>query len=536
MKAFKYQIILFISLILISCQDDLELNTKDNNLTRTAVNKTIVNGRFVFSSKESLKKTIEDFQNDEIENVEKEFEKHYKKGFRSHKPLVNPDNEQLQIKLSEEILMKRQKRKFSINSFSKTSNDEDEDEFIADPLLASLINENNEIIVNDTLYKFTKEKGLFFAHIKDSTHLFNFFKENAKHVNGTITKLANVNREVPCEIREMYGGVTKVNDKVSRYIRPIEDDCNEGGGSGGGGNPPSAPQTTKEERLQEIINNLPECDGNARGNWVQGIFGKSYVCRNYFDRRRRIKTEFWDQKYLIYKSVGILTKTQRRRLGIWWALKSDEIHLGINRIYLKYNYPEPNITSPTIGSAIRVPLYLYKGNFKVRQNSFGGYYVDTQIKVTNNYLPFFDFGNEDILNIYIPNLPIIGDYSLNLTTEDITSQSNIKQLYKMGIDFLKDKFNSGAKREFAVTYQKNNRELEVLYFGKRYRGKNDNKIKKKFYSDVSFIIQAAWGEGSGWSFNVKPVEELFRNYTHYELDFYGMARRGNAWRGNRMIR
>ena len=106
----------------------------------------------------------------------------------------------------------------------------------------------------------------------------------------------------------------------------------------------------------------------------------------------------------------------------------------------------------------------------------------------------------------------------------------------MGIDFLKDKFNSGAKKEFAVTYQKNNNEIEVLYFGERYKSLNDNKIKKKFYSDVSFVIGAAWGESSGWSFNIKSADEFFRDYTHYELDFYGMARRGSTWKGNRMIR
>lgn len=31
-------------------------------------------------------------------------------------------------------------------------------------------------------------------------------------------------------------------------------------------------------------------------------------------------------------------------------------------------------------------------------------------------------------------------------------------------------------------------------------------------------------------------KELLRDYTHYELDFFGMARRGNTWKGNRMIR
>jgi hypothetical protein len=50
-------------------------------------------------------------------------------------------------------------------------------------------------------------------------------------------------------------------------------------------------------------------------------------------------------------------------------------------------------------------------------------------------IPFFDFGNNSILNIYIPNAPILGNTNINLTTQDITTQSNIKALYKLGIDF-----------------------------------------------------------------------------------------------------
>lgn len=30
--------------------------------------------------------------------------------------------------------------------------------------------------------------------------------------------------------------------------------------------------------------------------------------------------------------------------------------------------------------------------------------------------------------------------------------------------------------------------------------------------------------------------KILRNYTHHNIDFYGMARRGRKWRGNRMIR
>ncbi|MDC1355757.1 hypothetical protein N8205_02815 [Flavobacteriaceae bacterium] len=109
----------------------------------------------------------------------------------------------------------------------------------------------------------------------------------------------------------------------------------------------------------------------------------------------------------------------------------------------------------------------------------------------------------------------------------------------MGLDFLKSSTitNSSNTKTFAVTYQKDYNNIEVLYFGERYKKTNDNKIKRKFYSDVSFVIGATWGDQGGWSFDgIKPANEFFRNYTHYELDFYGMARRGSTWRGNRMIR
>ncbi|MGC6524950.1 MAG: hypothetical protein ACON30_01570 [Flavobacteriaceae bacterium] len=109
----------------------------------------------------------------------------------------------------------------------------------------------------------------------------------------------------------------------------------------------------------------------------------------------------------------------------------------------------------------------------------------------------------------------------------------------MGIDFLKSSpiSNSGAlNTPFVVTYQRDYNNIEVLYFGERYKKNNDNYIKRKFYSNVSFLIGAVWSDSGGWSFNVKAPKSYFRNYKHYDLDFYGMARRGGTWRGNRMIR
>lgn len=455
---------------------------------------------------------------------------------------MNPKNELLQSKLSEEILQKRQWKK-SLGLYSKSSekdDEEDSDGFIADPLLAGLVNGNNEIIINDTIYKFTEEKGLFFAHVKDSTYLFDYFKEDSENKTKSSSKTAIAIPVDVCNERATYPGITRVDDRISRYVAPLVGNC-DGGSSGGGYTPPLVPQISEEEKLQQLINGLPECYGSKP--FFQNILGKTFVCRDYFDDRHRIKTEFWSQDYLFYQSVGVQTKTQIRTLGIWWSSDSDVIYLGINRILLKYNFPQPQINSYTypplfpINSLLN-PIYLWDGKFKIDVSNNGSF-VDVQLNLPSGKLPFFDFGNSTILNIYIPKLFDKGNYNLNLTTEDITSQSNIKALYKMGIDFLKSSSitNSGNVKTFAVTYQKDYDNIEVIYFGEQYNKTNTNCIKRTLYnSGVNFVISAAWGENGGWTYSVKPVDDFFRKYTYYDLDFYAMARRGTTWKGSRMIR
>ena len=94
-KTLPLILLIFIAITTYSCQnyqDELELNNIDNNQPEAIVEKTVENGRFVFSSKESLKTTIENFEKDEMENVEKEFEKLYQKGFRSELDYNNAEN------------------------------------------------------------------------------------------------------------------------------------------------------------------------------------------------------------------------------------------------------------------------------------------------------------------------------------------------------------------------------------------------------------------------------------------------------------
>lgn len=545
MKTYKYYVLIISVLLLTSCQEDLDLTDTQSDQPAALVEKTINNGRFVFSSKESLKATIEKFKNEDIQIVEQEFETLYEKGFRSHKPIINPKNETLQAKLYQEIIQTR-KLKNPSNLYSKSSggDDEGDDGFIGDPLLALLVNGNDEIIVNDTIYKFTEEKGLYFSHVKDSIYLLDYFKKDTVNANkSSILSAKSIPTDV-CNERATYAGVNRINSRISRFVAPIDGDCYGNGGSGGG-NPSPVPQISEEEKLLDIVNGLTKCDTKQPA--FQNIFGRTFVCIDYFDSKHRIKTEFWDQNYLFYQSVGIQTKVQTKKLWAWWASDADLIYLGINRILLKYDFPQPEINSYSHPALFPVnsyknPIYMWDGKFSVKVNSsfMGSTFIQTQLNISKGSLPFFKIEDTEILNIYIPQLFNKGQYNLNLSTEDITSQSNIKALYKMGLDFLNSSniTNSGnKKKEFSVIYQKDYNHIEVLYFGDFYKKTNTNYLKRTLYnSGANFKIGATWGDQSGWSYSVKPVKDFFRTYTYYDLDFYAVAKRGNTWAGSRIVK
>lgn len=485
---------------------------------------------------------IGELKEQKTEVVEEKFERLYEKGFRSQIPIINPGNEKLIAKLSDEKTKKIKEK----GILKKGENENSEEEkLITDPFFASIVNENNEIIVNDTLYKFSKQKGLLFVHVNDSTSLYNYLKEQ----NQNLSKSYLAYRGEPCEERMQRGGVTKINNKVSRYIRPLRKEnialknqqkqtsfpCEDT-------NPVvyTTPIVRQDPEVvvNSLIQNLEICEG--RSHWFQGLFGKYRYCHKYFNNSKyRMQIEFWDQRWFIYKSVGVTVQTHKKGWFWWNNISSNELRLGINKVYLKYNYPKPNIQfqNPSI-DVNNIPLYLYKGQVLISNNHPSGLPKFNQVSIkynSGNSLPFFNFGpkTHSLLNIYIRKLPFVTN------NYDILNQGNIKKLYELGIKKLKGL--RSADKEFVVTYQKNPFEIEVIYFGERYKAYNTKEIKRRFYEDWSFVAGAGYadqggGKGFASSFTFKPAIETFRNYTDYKLDFYGLARRGSEWKGVRMVR
>jgi|GEM_PF-2833841 len=564
---------LLISMLVSSCQEDLSNEQQSPASLQSAKSGTVVNGRFYFSSKEDLKRTMADYKLMSEIQLEKKFSKLYLGGFRSHTPIVNPKDENLITLLDNE-------HKNSLGIYSKSNTQgtteapienpvespgfleaaEEEASIIADPILGLVINEDNEIIINDSIYKITADLGVLSARVQDSTYLYNYIALNSSpSIVGKKSKTGKSAVEIgpgpeipiepglplmtpakpPCELREAIGGRIDVDDHVTRFIAPFDPvDCASTPIYSTPPSKPYVPQLSPDQILQNRINSLAECQPE-RTSWFQSLFGTNISCINYFDSKHRIKNEFWNQNWGFYSSVGIQTRVQVKKLYVWWASDADELHLGINRVYMKYNYPAPVINYlNTFYSDPEVPVYMYKGEFTVRD--YNGTLKNAPFITANSGLPFFDFGG-DVLNIYLRKLPF-GD-KIN-----IKSESNIKELYKLGINFLQSTINSNnGKKEFVISYQKTPTEIEVLYFGERYQKNNSNYIKRTFYDDTEFVVSVAYNSTpynpdsstpyGDWKYKIKkPDVSNQRKYTYFELDIFGMGRKGSTWAGSRMIK
>ncbi|OXA80302.1 hypothetical protein SAMN05444397_10257 [Flavobacterium aquidurense] len=526
-----------LSILFYSCHEEPSLQNSSTSL-KNSKSGTVINGRFYFSSREDLKKNIEELKKESLVNLETKFEQIYAEGFISNSPIVNIENQKLILQLSQ----KKDKKTMKSSSFVVEAPedpqtpegpavpvDEIKESIIADPYFAAIVNQNNEVMVGDSIYKIVEDLGVLAVHKSDTLLLYNYL-ENMPPVQNLLT---------PCELRLQQGGYTRIAPGISRYIVPADMDC----GNGGQSNIPKTPvvavqQLSQDQILQNQIDNLPICDGNRDTSWFQSLFGTNKSCINYFDSRHRIKTEFWNQSWGVYSSIGVQTRVQVKTAGIWWASDADELYLGINKVYLKYNYPDPKInTNNPFSSDPLPPLYMYNNEYKLLADD-GNFRLVNISPGTN--LPFFGFGSDNPLNIYIRQLPK-PNYQIN-------SESNIKELYKLGIKFLKSTFNSGAKNEFIITYQKNATEIEVVYFGEKYKKINDNQIQRKFDSQIfEFLVGVSYGSYTAptldnptgapkpsYSFKIEKGG-TFRNYTYHELDIYALGRRGGTWSGTRMI-
>jgi len=453
-----------------------------------------VEGRLHFTNSEQLTQKINELKKLDDTKVENEMAKFYEKGFKPLKPFYKETD----FELKEEYATKKALKLKSSNEAG------DDDELIADDFFASVLNENREIQVSDTIYRYT-DKGLFFCHIDDIDELEQYLEIlnlNSNFKSGQV---------VPCEMGEEELGVQPMNDYVKRFV-PYPDCGNGGSGSGTGSG--SGSSTNYGDTF---VNNLPECE-TRNGFWQ--ILGDVKICEDYYDDRHRVKTKYWKQKYLIFgSSIGVSVKHQKRTLGIFWTTKTDEIRLGLKQVYFEYEMPVPNIQN-TIPVLIAYQGKFYNNNLQILSVLNGAPQLPQ--------LPFQDGYN--IVNIWL-NFPLLGYQNVTVTSKEMN-----KLFWNKAWGYAKDlgkKLGKPEPKKVTMVGFTSNKVI-INHVDREKVEYNDGKINHIFDWNGQITFKWTTNVNGGFQWSMPSVKSLY-DYKKAKIDIYGVAKQGSVWKGSRLV-
>ncbi len=550
-------LLLSIAIGAISCsKDDASFQNSESQGEPVLIEK---NNRLSFDSSESIEKFIKGQEDEEFESKIKEFQED---GFNSLSPVFDEND----TELKKAFLAKRLNRinrdyKFSgIPYTAKASDLEDED--LDDPLViddkfASILDEDRSIYVGDYLYVYTT-KGLFKTHRKNEEELMNLLDKY--YEDGVVTEKSKNPNNLPVVPSKIYicDDIIRASESsFNLFANPVVnttqltpaiqliqiDGCGGGGGGGGGGTGGGnggGTSSTKKYPYEKKIE-LGTCVIKSESIWQQ-IFGAAETCNDYYDSKRRVKTKFWNQNYLVYSSIGVSVKHQKKNWGIWdKSNATDFIELGINNASWTYDY-EASHLNQIYNNFSTNTLVKYKGK---TYNINGSVINDIPISVPN-----WPFNGDD---------PLIDGLEIYMFGNNLLSGADWKQANRLLRDQAKSfikKFgnllegpaNTDKLEVSGAVIDPLNRKLTFTIVGRVERDYNDccatYYLDQNAFVGVKFNIDyhntSCSGTGctsGGYDINGFRTDVFnAKDYKNLSIDFYGLARRdGSNYKGKRVI-
>ena len=517
LRYIKEGILFFILVLMISCQNDFDNNNnKEKETLNLHNNYEIVNGTIKIESKEKLKNILSSYQNDvEIQNnFNDEIRTIQDKGFKPLTPIFDEDDNQ---KL-EAFIVAKKARKQKLNSIYAKNNveteDEDfdiEDDLIQDPSLAALLNEERELIIGDSLYKYT-EKGLYFCLEKDRQKLYNYLNNSNSSSKNNLTK--------------RMAELTQVDEGISLFIpedRPFLEVPTP--------NIPRQDPFPVQPTPKLIKSSLPISRVDQDG-FFEKIFGETEVDTEDYGDGRRIKIKFWNQDY-IFSSLGCSARFQKRVkiLGVsgWQKSYATQIELGVNDISYEYNFNVP---------VYNAAKYNYE-NFFIEING---------VKYAGSGKQMIEFPSG------AANFPYVGtspqEITVHILRQDLlTVKYDANKVYNQIVDLaVKEAFNkiksyNPALKDVADKVEKGDQLYKVIAVnpltnkatistqGLKWTSNNENAITH--YFDFNFLLTYKSDYDSTEDY-LKGLQGSTK-YTNVRADIYGAALHNNVWKGRRLV-
>ncbi|MGO2357609.1 hypothetical protein [Mesonia sp.] len=468
-----------------------------------------------------------------------------------------------------------------------------EDVLISDDIFASLLNAKREIIIEKVLYKYTFS-GLLITKEDDYAILDRYVKDNNlykivpnietlqpgyklinEHIGIYVSSLRlapnNNGPFVDCypDINQNY--VRNFDLSLNNNLSPsygignsglIDWPCGTSYGNGGGYTP-SEPEPDHTANMWGYANGLEAC--HMETQWSP--FGSRKVCKDYFTGgKRRTWTLYANEDYLVYKRIKVKVKHQRKRsapfIGTYWdKKKTSEAAIIINQACFRVKNSDFVAPMPT-GFQMPVPgqskTIMYSDNYIIK--TVNNYVSLTKVPVIGDKLPKTPFDEDVIVQFFNDNI------SLNSNMDIAADQIN--DLFWSNVwDQTKNAFNTykGRDPKRVTMIMIDDDYTYVNYVNLTHRKNNVNKYDKIIASDWGFNIKFSLTFSGGKyistdpdeiaNVSMIPHEEVnnpyyydngikssfkfsagkLRDFDKIKVDFVGLTRRGDEWRGSKLI-
>lgn len=482
-------------------------------------------GSLEFPDKESLKQMLEETNEDSFNSKVKEL---MGSGFNSLRPVFD-DLESPEVKDFLAQKSARLKKSGILYSLKGGQDDADidlDDEVVTDSKFAALLDRDRGIFVGDSYYRYTTD-GLYFCKRKHKSKLDKYLEELGSSKKFKPSSLANkcaipkkVEEESTFSISPVQGSVSQVTNEISRFI---VDPCSGGGGSSGGG---SSGGTTSSSYPILKPQTFRTCIYDEKSLW-QKVFGNRVKCNEYHDSTHRVQTQFWNENYFLWASIGTKVKYQKKRLVGWSESSTAEyVQLGINAVKFTYNYVE----KPSAPMVTKHVTYKYKG--VVYDGETGRVLVGQQPPRPKDWPVWGEDDKLIDLEIYVDD--IFGktiNKQIEFTVGNLNSAvyNLLAKITKTSLTSLKNEINQDKVSVNIVRFSEN--KMEIIDMNRIKRGKSNESHR----FDFNFLLTLGYDLGSG-NVNFDFFKQFkAKKYDVAKVDIYGLALRNGVIKGSKVI-
>ncbi len=384
---------------------------------------------------------------------------------------------------------------------SLKSLEEEEAETIADSLVPNenhrgLLNEDLEVIVNDTLYRITPE-GTYFCHVDYSEELRYIANNEEKPFLDKFKEddFANI---------AVSANVTLIQTYKKQYI-----------------NGETFNSSTKSASVDPYsdVSNYKYAAKTVVGKAWSHFFGRNKYHNRYLGKKRRFGLNLYSYNYGYYEEAGVRARFQKKSWSGWKKTTCSKMIVGWTNLNYQIRYGRP------------LP------DFKVKPSAFSVYMADkdplegyrtNKIKV----FQFFEDTGHWWLDFFVNkvNKLMRSEYKkypktvTNLIIDEINKATNSH--YKL---------NSDERAIFAVL----NKQLGVFSVTvpeQTVEVENRNSYVKLWYKEFGGVLNFKWTSEKGWKTQNPTGALKVKEYELIEGSAIGVGYYDNRWKGARIIK